>query len=125
MATAKKDVAGSADAGKDTAIEFGEFPFPLSDGPEESPYLTWLRNHSNYMAVRGIVDHLRSVGVLVRGIIVNFLIFLPYLLIAAIALGFGYYPGLKHPYCVTQYVLIGGAAWVLLFPILTPLFRIV
>jgi hypothetical protein len=77
------------------------------------------------MAVRGIVDHLRSVGVLVRGIIVNFLIFLPYLLTAAIALGFGYYPGLKHPYCVTQYVLIGGAAWVLLFPTLTPLFRIV
>jgi hypothetical protein len=40
MATAGKGAAGSADAGNDIRIEYGEFPFPLSDGPEESRYLT-------------------------------------------------------------------------------------
>ncbi|MCG6904325.1 MAG: hypothetical protein LJE68_16760, partial [Rhodobacter sp.] len=66
--------------------ETGAFPFPLKDGPVESHYLTWLRNHSNYMVQGGIADYLRIVAVLVRGIILNFLIMLPYFLIFAAAL---------------------------------------
>ena len=107
-----------------TDIKLGEFPFPLSDGPQESPYLTWLRNHSNYMAARGFRDYLRSIGVLVRGIVVNFLIFLPYLLIVAIALGYAHHWILGNPYTLTMWLLGAAAGWVLLFPVLTPLFKI-
>ncbi|WP_200898758.1 patatin-like phospholipase family protein [Candidatus Rhodobacter oscarellae] len=59
----------------------GEFPYPLSDGPDESRYMTWLRNHSNYMLENGATDYLRIVAVLVRGIFLNFLILLPYFLL--------------------------------------------
>ena len=45
-------------------VELGEFPFPIIDGPDESRYLTWIRNHSNYMAVRGLLDYARAVAVL-------------------------------------------------------------
>ena len=63
----------------------GTFPFPLPDGSEESPYLTWIRNRSNYMAVRGLFDYSRAIGILLRGIAVNFLIFVPYLLLVSLA----------------------------------------
>ncbi len=67
-------------------IRPGNFPFPLSDGPTESPYLTWLRNHSNYMVESGFSDYLRIVAVLVRGMVVNFLILLPFFLVLSVAL---------------------------------------
>ncbi|MEM6988685.1 MAG: hypothetical protein AAF499_19445, partial [Pseudomonadota bacterium] len=66
-------------------VRRGDYPFPLLDGPDESPYLTWVRNHSNYMAVRGLLDYVRAAGVLLRGILVNFLVLLPYLLLAGLA----------------------------------------
>jgi hypothetical protein len=124
MAAADKGGKSSGEPGNDTRIEYGEFPFPLSDGPRESRYLTWLRNHSNYMAVRGFLDYLRSIGVLVRGIIVNFLIFLPYLLLVSIVLGFSHHSVLAHPFRVTLTILALAVAWILLFPILMPLFKI-
>lgn len=98
MPTANPGGTGSGDPLRGPRIEYGEFPFPLTNGPQESPYLTWLRNHSNYMAVRGFLDYLRSIGVLVRGIIVNFLIFLPYLLVVAIGLGYSHHAMLKYPF---------------------------
>ena len=78
--------------------ESGAFPFSLTGGPEESPYLTWLRNHSNYMAARGLSDYLRAVAILGRGMIVNFLIFLPYLLLVAIILAYSHHWMREHPF---------------------------
>ena len=78
--------------------DIGDFPFPLSDGPEESQYLTWVRNHSSYMVPHGFLDYLRTVAVLARGIIVNFLIFLPILLVVAIPLGVFHFRMLDHPF---------------------------
>lgn len=112
---------GSAPA---TNVELGAFPFPLTEGPDESRYLTWLRNHSNYMAVRGFLDYLRSAGVLVRGIIVNFLIFLPWLLLVAIVLGYAHHFMLDNPFLLTWIAGTVAVGWILLFPILMPLFRI-
>jgi len=106
-------------------IALGEFPFPLTDGPTESRYLTWLRNHSNYMAVRGFLDYLRSVGVLLRGIIINFLIFLPYLLIIAIVLAYAHHWMLANPFFLTLWAIVLGVVWILLFPIAMPLYKIV
>jgi len=64
-------------------VEIGDFPFPHINGPQESRYLTWLRNHSNYMVEGGLTDYLRIVAVLVRGMVINFLILLPYFLVFA------------------------------------------
>ena len=72
------------------------FPFPLIIGPDESRYLTWLRNHSNYMAERGFLDYMRIVAVLVRGILVNFLTLLPYLLVGALIVGVLFNPMLDN-----------------------------
>lgn len=105
-------------------IEPGEFPFPLTGGREESPYLTWLRNHSNYMTPRGLFDYLRAAGVLARGMIINFLIFLPYLLLVAIGLAYSHHWMREHPFQVTFGVLGLAAAWILLFPLAVPIFRI-
>ena len=68
----------------------GGFPFPLTDGPNEPPCLTWLRNHSNYMAVRGLLDYFRMVAVLLRGIFINTLVTLPTLLMIALVLSLVY-----------------------------------
>src|ERR1017187_2746200 len=71
-------------------VKIGEFPYKLTKGATESRYLTWLRNHSNYMAVRGTLDYFRMVAVMVRGILVNFLVLTPYLMGIAIVLSLIY-----------------------------------
>jgi hypothetical protein len=71
-------------------IPSGEFPFPLTHGPNESPFLTWLRNHSNYLAVRGWLDYFRMVAVLMRGILINNLVLIPTLLAIALAIALLY-----------------------------------
>ncbi len=107
-----------------TGVLPGDFPFPIATGRKESRYLTWIRNHSNYMAVRGPVDYLRAVGILVRGAIINFLIGLPYLLLAAVLVAaLNLLPDTPGFY-VTPVVLALALAWVLLFPLVTLLFRI-
>jgi hypothetical protein len=77
------------------------------------------------MATRGLADFLRAASVLVRGIIVNFLVFLPYLLAVAIMLAFAHNWLLAHPYRLTLGVLALAAAWILIFPAFIPLFEIV
>lgn len=103
--------------------KYGDFPFALSEGPTESPFLTWLRNHSNYMAVGGFLDYLRIAAVLARGIFINALIFSPPLLLAAIALSF-LYPYMHDRILLTPLVLALAVGWVLLFPVATMLSKI-
>ncbi len=80
----------------------GEFPYAVDFGAgprqeagkaaeqRESPFLTWVRNNSNYMATGGFLDFARIGGVLLRGILVNFLVLLPILLVLATALFWRY-----------------------------------
>ena len=79
-----------------TNVERGEFPYKLIDGPKESRYLTWVRNHSNYMAESGFSDYMRIVAILIRGIFINFLTVLPWLILGAVALGVLYNPMLDN-----------------------------
>lgn len=74
---ASRDKKSSEEKTHYADIAAGVFPFQLSDSEHESHYLTWVRNDSNYMAVRSFLNYFRSIGVLVRGIVLNFLIFLP------------------------------------------------
>ncbi|MFK7843893.1 MAG: hypothetical protein AB8G77_01235 [Rhodothermales bacterium] len=106
-------------------VSTGEFPFPITDGPEESRYLTWIRNHSNYMAVRGLLDYVRAVSVLMRGVLVNLLIFLPYLLVLSVLVAIASFMDHPHPFLFTKILVSLFAFWILLFPVLTPFFRIV
>ncbi|UCF21043.1 MAG: hypothetical protein JSU87_06555 [Gemmatimonadota bacterium] len=106
------------------------FPFAISEGAEESRYLTWIRNHSNYMAVRGLLDYSRAVGVLLRGVVLNFLIFVPYLLGISLAVAAAHFFGVPSlwridpPFLLTKLLLGLFAAWILVFLLLTPFFRI-
>lgn len=106
------------------APAIGDFPYPVTDGPTESPCLTWLRNNSNYMAPRGLLDYLRALAALARGLAVNFLIFLPWLLVAAVGLGVAHHWMLSHPYHLTSYALVGAVIWILGFTVLVPVLRI-
>ena len=103
-------------------VEQGEFPFPIIDGPVESRYLTWLRNNANYMAVRGFLDYMRAIGVLLRGIVINFVVLLPFALLMSFAIALWYQ--LADPYLLTFSMLILATAVVLLYPLLTPLWNI-
>ncbi len=107
-----------------TNVDYGEFPFPLLEGPQESRFLTWIRNHSDYMASRGFLDYLRSVGVLVRGIVINFLIFLPWLLLISVLLAPCHHWMLAHPYYLTFWTLGIAALGIFLFMVLLPLLRV-
>jgi hypothetical protein len=105
-------------------VETGAFPFQLTGRPQESPYLTWLRNRSNYMAPRGLLDYLQAAAVLVRGVLLNFLIFLPSLLLVAIGLAYAHHWMLAHPFRLTLGVLEFSVAWILVLPVATPIFNI-
>jgi len=67
-----------------------DFPYPLSTNSHESLNLKYLRNHANYMASKGILDYFRFAGILIRGILLNFLIFLSLLLLISLAVAFLY-----------------------------------
>ncbi|MFQ5775690.1 MAG: patatin-like phospholipase family protein [Kiloniellaceae bacterium] len=61
-----------------------EFPFRHTPGVPESAVLRHLRNYSNYLAPRGFMDYLKTPGLLLRGILANLLVILPYVIVAAI-----------------------------------------
>ncbi|MFQ5349924.1 MAG: hypothetical protein ACE5EG_05720, partial [Thermoanaerobaculia bacterium] len=77
----------------------GEFPYE-HQGPEarsaatgagdprevETRFLTWVRNNSNYLATGGFLDWPRIFGVLLRGMLANFLVLLPILLVFAVGM---------------------------------------
>jgi len=60
------------------------FPFEHTQGKRESVVFRYLRNHANFLAPSGFIDALRIPAVLVRGLVINFLVLLPFLLIAAV-----------------------------------------
>jgi len=99
------------------------------------------------MAERGVLDYMRIVAVLVRGILINFLTLLPYLLLAALLLGLVYAPllqnwgsetgtiswvtwlqdrlGTRPPFLLTPWVALLVLIWYLLFPMVIRLFKVI
>jgi len=79
------DSLDDKDKDKNTDISnISIFPFEHTQGERESAVFRYLRNHANYLAPEGFIDALRIPAILLRGIIVNFLVLLPYLLFASI-----------------------------------------
>lgn len=66
------------------ASPLNEFPFEHQQGKPEGAIFRHLRNNAEYLAPAGVVDYLRIPMTVIRGMIVNLLVILPYLLIAAI-----------------------------------------
>ncbi|MBC7983258.1 MAG: patatin-like phospholipase family protein [Candidatus Obscuribacterales bacterium] len=60
------------------------FPFEHKHGQKEGAIFRHLRNNAEYLAPRGAIDYLRIPMTVMRGMIVNLLVILPYLLLAAI-----------------------------------------
>lgn len=61
-----------------------EFPFMHDRGVPENAPMRHLRNYSNYLAPRGFMDYLKVPGLLLRGILANLVIIMPYIILAAI-----------------------------------------
>jgi hypothetical protein len=61
-----------------------EFPFDHKQGTREGTIFRHLRNNAEYLAPRGIIDYLVIPVTVLRGMVVNLLVILPYLLLAAI-----------------------------------------
>lgn len=76
------------------------------------------------MAARGLLDYLRAAGVLFRGILGNFLIFVPYLLAIALAVAAANFFNKPAPFILAKVLLALFVLWVLFFLVLTPVFRI-
>ena len=108
----------------DTDINPGDFPFPLAHGTREPRHLTWLRHNSNYLATRGLHDYLRTIGVLVRGILLNLLVILPYLFSVALVLGLMYQPMRENPYIVSYWIGISVFIYIGFYPLVTSMFNI-
>ncbi len=60
----------------------GSFPLEQVPGAEEPPALTHLRNSSNYLSPGGLLSRLRLPNLLLRGIVLNFFLFLPFIMAA-------------------------------------------
>lgn len=61
-----------------------KFPFEHQKGTPEPATFRHLRNNSNYLASKGIIDFLTIPALILRGMILNFLILLPYVLAAVL-----------------------------------------
>src|SRR5918992_3995731 len=58
------------------------FPFGSNDRGQERRAVKHLRNNSNYLAPRGLLDLIHIPALLLRGILLHFLVLLPYLVLA-------------------------------------------
>ena len=105
------------------------FPFPNhpeTAEPVEAPAVSYLRTHSNYLAPRGILDLIRLVAVLFRGLLVNLLfVILPLLAQVATLAAVIYGPGVRadlagepfQPTRLTLWALLLALGWVALYPL--------
>jgi hypothetical protein len=82
--TAGSEVDKQSEPSETAENECVAFPFTHKKGEPESLLFRHLRDYSNYLAPRGFLDHLQVPGLLLRGILINFLIVLPYIIIAAL-----------------------------------------
>ena len=65
-----------------TSLEGEDFPFRYEAGQEEPRAMSRLRNSENYLAPGGMVDKLRIPTLMVRGVLVNLFLLIPFLMLA-------------------------------------------
>lgn len=75
-----KSVESKPEAGRGVI----DFPFKHIQGQSEPVAFRHLRNNANYLAPKGMLDLLRVPAILLRGVLVNFLVVFPYILLGSI-----------------------------------------
>lgn len=75
------------------SAEADRFPLRYTRGSGEPPALTHLRNSSNYLRPQGLLNALRIPVLLLRGILLNLCVFLPYIIGAVLLTQFVYLAG--------------------------------
>ena len=80
MSAKSKKRANGQEAGHDGV----DFPFSFEIGGKENAAFRHLRNYSNYLAPRGLLDMIQAPVLMARGILTNLVVLLPYILLAAI-----------------------------------------
>jgi patatin-like phospholipase len=61
----------------------GKFPFESRVVEDETPSLQHLRDHSNYLFPAGAIDMVRNASIYARGLVANFVLIMPFLLVVA------------------------------------------
>jgi hypothetical protein len=61
----------------------GEFPFKIAQFEDETPAVKHIRDYSNYLLPNGSMDAFHNLSIYVRGLIANFILIMPFMLIAA------------------------------------------
>jgi hypothetical protein len=61
------------------------FPLRAATGTEEAPAVRHVRNSANYLAPGGLLDRIRFPALFLRGVLMNALALVPYLIFAALA----------------------------------------
>jgi hypothetical protein len=69
----------------DAGLEGKSFPLSFEKGSVEQPALRHLRSGANYLTGGGAMDVARLPAILVRGLLLNMVLILPYIMLAAIA----------------------------------------
>ncbi|MDP2308907.1 MAG: hypothetical protein Q8P18_22990 [Pseudomonadota bacterium] len=107
------------------------FPFAHTKEVPEPPAVVYLRNNANYLMLGGTLDGARMAMVILRGILVNVLVVLPWLILAAVATSLLYWPQLVaengerlgpealHAFAVTKYLVPAYIGALLLTPLAT------
>jgi len=102
-----------------------KFPLNYTAGTEEPPSLTHLRNSSNYLIPGGLFDKLRLPVMLLRGILLNLFIFMPFIMVAVFITEIAYEKG-PHWANLTSLLLPLSFVFLLMaitFPVVVRLFR--
>jgi predicted acylesterase/phospholipase RssA len=91
--------------------ERGEFPFKIGKFEDETPAMQHVRDHSNYLFPHGVVDVFRNLSIYLRGLVANFLLLMPVVLLPAAATIY-WIRNPEHlqrmePFFVTEYLILG------------------
>ncbi|MGI9592297.1 MAG: patatin-like phospholipase family protein, partial [Myxococcota bacterium] len=96
------------------------FPFHHELGVPEPEAYRQLRNGTNYLAPGGILDKLRLPALVLRGIVLNFLLFLPLVMVAVLLTEVVYELGTRSPFDMNFLPLVAFSIFlglIVLFPI--------
>lgn len=94
---------------RETGPERDKFPFRHEKGKPEPAAFKHLRNHGNYIAPKGIIDWIKIPALFVRGVLINLLLLLPYVMAAVLITLLFYGKPLRDVKQNTCYIITGSS----------------
>lgn len=93
-----------------TSAEPGEFPLGFDAGKAERPPVRYLRNHTRWLAPGGGLDEIRLPAIILRGVLNNFAVLLPLLMIGVLVTEQFFQLAYRWGMDKVQYVPVAGVA---------------